>query len=169
MILNSTSRRVPVKKLRSDVGGFNGYKLGYYNFAEDEKFGLNVMNKLNDRWTCWGQKQFYDRFNSGHRERVAKVLQDVVAQIFTAFGDQAYEGDYGAILNQVPEPDTRMPNNYPLFRVADDGRLLRRCNFDDLSCASTYGQWWGGTAVDMVKKYTPRNSVIRPPRATAQE
>ena len=160
-ILKTIPRRVPVKQLKSDVDGYNGYKLGYYHFSEDEKFGLNVTNRLNERWTCWGQKTFYDKCNEAHRKRVIKALNDVVAQIYTAFGDQTFGGDYGAILNQVPEPDTRMQNNYPLFRVADDGKLLRRLHVNDLSSAATIDNWWGGTTVAMVKSYSPRNSVVR--------
>ena len=152
-----------MKQLNSDVSGFNGYKLGYYNFAEDEKYGINVTNKLNERWTCFGQKKFYDQFNQSHREKVVKALQDVVAQIFSAFGDPNYRGDYGAILNQVPEPDTRMPNNFPLFRVSTDGKLLKRYNVGDLSSPTTTSGWWGGTTVDKVKYNIPTNSQVRLP------
>ncbi|KAL5257299.1 hypothetical protein ACHWQZ_G012283 [Mnemiopsis leidyi] len=161
-VLDET-KKVPVKQLRSDVSGYNGYKLGYYNFAEDEKFGINVTNKLNERWACFGQKQFYDRFNISHREKVVKALQDVVAQIFSAFEDPNYRGDSGAILNQVPEPDTRMQNNYPLFRVSNDGRLLKRYYVNNLSSPSTTSYWWGGTTVDKVKSYVPCKSLVRLP------
>ena len=71
-------------------------------------------------------------------------------------------GGVDKILSKIPNVDSTMPNNFPLF-TSENGKfkVFRRVDVNDLSDSRKTDDWWGWSTVALLKyEYDPKNSVV---------
>ena len=72
-------------------------------------------------------------------------------------------GGVNKILSKIPNVDSTMPNNFPLFTsVFQNGKLkvFRREDVNDLSDSRKTDDWYGWSTVTLLYNYDPKNSVV---------
>ncbi|XP_063678468.1 uncharacterized protein LOC134814301 [Bolinopsis microptera] len=156
--------RVPRVELPAVVTPeITGDLLVHYQHDEDGKFGLNVINDDKEKWRCFGDGTLYDQKSKENKRLVRGVVQECVDQVWRVFNGGP-SGGVEKILRKIPNVDSAMPNNFPLFTsVSENGNLkvFRRKDVNDLSDFRKTDNWYGWSTLALLKySYDPQNSVV---------
>jgi hypothetical protein len=122
---------------------------------DDGKNGLWITDKLTgDEWKAFGDDSLLTGKGRKNKEKVCTAasigMQEIIGKLKEAQGkEQPQESfpEWGTIYELIPEECAHKNINQPLFKVDDEGKLLRRKDVNDPLCQDYISNWWIGTTL----------------------
>jgi hypothetical protein len=139
---------------------FCGDYLAMFVHDEDSHYGLKVENERGERWSCYGDKRYFNPENQKNRDLCAEAVKISIQEIYQAYQTKNGAPVYGAlklIPNLAKARDwSTNPNNRVLFYFADGDRLFERKNVNNLG-DNNYDECHvcPTTALDLKGRYGP--------------
>ena len=99
---------------------------------------------------------FLFKVNFGY---VVEAVQISVDQVSQAYANPKINLVSSAVTDLIPFLDKERKNNTPLFK-AENGKIYRRSDINNLQDTKTIINWWGATTAMKFQWYKPDNSAI---------